>query len=518
MLHHGGGMARLTAILMGVLLSVAPARAAEAHPFEMPESLTPAVGFWVRVYAEWHTYQVAIHDSAHPDVIYRVLDLSEFAPRPSDDWPLKNEKADRYTEQVKAAREEIAEALRELDVTRPESARGLGGLQREVFLAWEHRSDDPERFGAAAGRVRSQRGLQDRFANGWRQGGRFLGAIQQALREAGMPEGLVAMAFTESLLDVHARSASGAVGPWQFLSGTGREYLVINDVVDERKDPVLATMAAARYLSAAKGRLGSWGLTVTSYNYGANGMARARAQLGTTDIERVLREYQTRSFGFAAKNYYAEFLASLHVITHADHYFPNTRPLPPWTFDAVALPTSATVRDLLDQGITRDRLAELNPALTPNALAGKVRLPRGLTVRVPVGKGAAVVQALKARGEADPPAVASKKVKLRRGETLLAVARRHKVSLGDLCALNGLNPNDSVHAGLELSVPAPRAGFTPLPEARAATQHGTPVAVTFAAPASLAPHAPLLAARRPAPEPVWIAFDASSSGSTPVAL
>ena len=88
-------------------------------------------------------------------------------------------------------------------------------------------------------------------------------------------------------------------------------YELINAVVDERKDPVLSTLAAARYLHNSKQRLGSWGAAITAYNYGTNGMERAVHRLGTSDLETILREHTSKSFGFAAKNYYAEFLASL---------------------------------------------------------------------------------------------------------------------------------------------------------------------------------------------------------------
>jgi membrane-bound lytic murein transglycosylase D len=483
-----------------------PVFAAEAPAgFEMPASLTPVVGFWTRVYAEWTSNHVAIHDAGRVDVIYRVLDISDFEPLDGDSAQARQQKVTARNQAVTDAREEVEAALRLLDEKRPEKVAGLKGAQREAFVAWETAgSRDPERFGSAASRVRSQRGLADRFARGVVQAGRFMGAIQLALKNAGLPEGLVALSFTESLMDVNARSVSGALGPWQFLTSTGREYLAINAAVDERKDPVLSTLAAARYLTNSKQRLGSWGVAITAYNYGTNGMARAVAQQHTADIELILRDYKTSKFGFAARNYYAEFLASLHVLSHLDHYFPGLRTAPPWTFDVVALPRRTRAAELWKAGVDQAALHELNPALTHAALDGTTLMPHGLTLRLPKGRGAKVVEALKKTDA--PQDVAVKTHTLKKGETLLTVARKNGLTLGELCSSNGLDPYAPVPAGKVLTLPA-MLGFTAFPEAQAALQKNTVATVTFAPPSVLPHFAAALAGRRPAPEPVVLAFE-----------
>lgn len=483
-----------------LLCAALPSRAAPPAPFEVPASLTPAVGFWTRVYGEWTSAQVVIHDTSRLDVVYRVLDLSEFEPTDEDATAVRMQKAGARTLAVQAARDEVEEALRSLDEDRPATVKGLKGARREAFLAWEAVGvDDAERFGRAAEHVRSQRGIAERYARAVVQSGRFMGVVQTSLHNAGLPDGLIALAMTESLLDVNARSVSGAVGIWQFLKGTGREYLAINDVVDERRDPVIATLAATRYLAASKARLGSWGAAITAYNYGMNGMARAVAQLGTSDIEVILRDYRTGKFGFAARNYYAEFLASLHVLSHAAHYFPGARPQPAWTFDVVTLPRRVRATELRRLGADRADLAELNPALTRAALDGTVLLPRGFTLRVPRGRGTPLLAAL-SRGD-EPADPAARTHTLRKGETLLAVCRRAGLTLGELCAANGLDPAAPVAAGTVLNLPA-RLATTPLPGAVA----GKAVSVALPAPLPLARFQEALAARRPGPPAVLVAL------------
>jgi membrane-bound lytic murein transglycosylase D len=474
-------------------------------PFETPPSLVPAVGFWVRVYSQWPSTHVALHDAARVEVVYRVLDLSEFEPQPHDRFELREAGQLARKEALDAARVEVEDALRWLAVEQPESPVGLSGVRREAFVAWQAYGEEPERFEAAQSRVRAQRGLSDKYAAGYRAAGRFMGAVQVSLRDAGLPPELVALAFTESLMNVHARSSSGAVGLWQFLSGTGREYLTINTVVDERKDPILSTLAAGRYLRNSKDRLGSWGIAITAYNYGTNGMTRAVQQLGTHNVEVILRDYRTSRFGFAARNYYAEFLASLHVLSHADQYFAGTRPVAPWVFDVLPLPAETFVSELWAVGVDSRSLTELNPALTSHVLQGKVPLPRGFTLRVPRGKGPMVLRRLHDTGSQQTPAP-DRHVVVRRGQTLHQIARKARVSLGALCAANGLDPHAPVFVGMRLKVPPPHVAFSVLPEAAQAIAAQSAREVTFSSAQSLPRAMGLLTGQRPGPEPWVVAF------------
>ena len=491
--------------------SLAAAALPDPSPFEVPASLKPAVGFWVRVYAEWNGSQSVLHDVSDVDVVYRVMDLSALQPQPADSAAVRQQKKAARMDAVRQSVDELEAALEALDALRPTRAAGLKGAQLDAFNAWQHLKDDPERFGRASGRVRAQRGARNRYATGIRESGRFAGAVQQALMDAGLPAGLLALAFTESLMNLQARSVSGAVGPWQFLKGTGREYLSINTLVDERKDPVLSTLAAGRYLTQSVRRLGSWGSAITGYNYGMNGMARAQAKLGTQDIDVIIASHRSRSFGFAARNYYAEFLASLHVLTHASHYFPEVRPLPPWRFDVVVVPAPITVAQLAAAHVSAGDLSELNPALTPAALAGRVQLPTGMTLRVPQGRGSSVRALLTKLPSA--PKAASRSHTLRRGETLLGVARRYGLSLGELCSANSLNPNQPVPAGIHLAIPSPAARFSRLPEADDLAPADVRIGVALATLRPMGRFVPALASRPGVGVPE-IAVAALSPGQT----
>ena len=150
--------------------------------------------------------------------------------------------------------------------------------------------------------------------------------IAQTLAAQGLPPEIAALPHVESSFQPTAMSKAGAAGMWQFIRSTGRRYLRIDGAVDERLDPYRSTEAAAQLLSYNYRLLGSWPLAITAYNHGAEGMRRARDQLGTDDIVRIVRQYQSPTFGFASRNYYCSFLAAMRLDRDPEKYFGNVTP------------------------------------------------------------------------------------------------------------------------------------------------------------------------------------------------
>jgi len=132
--------------------------------------------------------------------------------------------------------------------------------------------------------------------------------------------------------------------------------------------------------------LGDWGLAITSYNHGVAGMVRARDEFGP-DLARIVRYYQGTAFGFASRNFYAEFLAVRSIIRNLDTYFPEGVLLyPPLDHDLVRLTSAVPVSRLADRhGLDRETLADLNPAWTAAAIRGRAPLPAGIDVWLPHG-------------------------------------------------------------------------------------------------------------------------------------
>jgi len=115
---------------------------------------------------------------------------------------------------------------------------------------------------------------------------RYEKLMKKVLRDNGLPEDLFYIALIESGFSSQATSHAAAVGFWQFIRGTGKRYgLDINPFVDERRDPVFATQAAAEYFKGLYSVFGSWYLAMASYNVGEN------------RVKREVMNHYTRDFG-----------------------------------------------------------------------------------------------------------------------------------------------------------------------------------------------------------------------------
>jgi membrane-bound lytic murein transglycosylase D len=174
----------------------------------------------------------------------------------------------------------------------------------------------------AGERVRIQRGQRERFKRGLEISGRYDAVFRDIFRQAGLPEDLAYLPHVESSFQANAHSSAGAVGIWQFTRSAARVFMNVDGAVDERLNPVASARGAARYLRYAYDRLGSWPLALTAYNHGIAGMQRARDAFGT-DFMRIVYYYNSPQFGFASRNFYAEFLAARDVARQPERFFPE---------------------------------------------------------------------------------------------------------------------------------------------------------------------------------------------------
>jgi membrane-bound lytic murein transglycosylase D len=182
--------------------------------------------------------------------------------------------------------------------------------------------NQPGDYVTAASNIRVQQGLRERFRESLVRGHYYLPRMTKTFEANGLPAELAVLPLVESGFTCSARSSAGAVGIWQFTRSTGKQFLTISRRHDDRLNATRSTQAAAELLRYNYQVLGDWALAITAYNYGTYGMARAAATYGQ-DFGRILQSYDGRSFGFASKNYYAEFLAALQIYRAEDEYFPG---------------------------------------------------------------------------------------------------------------------------------------------------------------------------------------------------
>jgi membrane-bound lytic murein transglycosylase D len=194
----------------------------------------------------------------------------------------------------------------------------------EQRVAALFKGESPSAYTLAASNLRVQEGLREQFEAGLVRSRNYRAAMERIFVDEGLPPDLVSLANIESDFYNTAKSSAGAVGIWQFTRDTGKEYMRITRYHDDRFNPIAETRAAAQLLRFNYDSLGSWPLAITAYNYGTGGMEEA-AQIYGGDFGRIFRSFDGPHFGFASKNYYAEFLAALQVHKYEDQYFPDLK-------------------------------------------------------------------------------------------------------------------------------------------------------------------------------------------------
>ena len=207
--------------------------------------------------------------------------------------------------------------------------------------------------------------------------------MQKIFRAEGLPAQLAYLPLVESSFNIRARSGAGAVGMWQFIPETGKKFMRIDDKVDERRDPMASTRAAARLLNENYRILGSWPLAITAYNHGTEGIFRAIESVGSRDLVELIRHYRSPTFGFASKNFYAEFLAVVEIASQPEKHFPFLRLHRPVVLrDFEVKKTTALEAVLRPAAISQDAFFQWNPALE----AGTKVIPAGYRVNLPPEK------------------------------------------------------------------------------------------------------------------------------------
>jgi len=281
---------------------------------------------------------------------------------------------------------------------------------------------------------------------------RYIPMMKEVLKREGLPEDLVYVAMIESGFHLHARSVANAVGPWQFISDTGRRYsLRIDQWIDERKDPVKATVAAALYLKELYGIFnGDWYLAAAGYNAGENKILRAINMYNSSDFWEISRgSYLKRE----TKEYVPKLLAAAIIAKEPARYgFSDVAYLPPIEFDTVNIP-SRTDLELVARlcGTSYESIRELNPDLRhwctpPNYPDYLLKIPKGSKERFESEYAKIPEQ------QRFTEKVLYSHYQARKKDSLKAVARRFGTTTEALAEMNGISSKSRI-AGRRLVVP-----------------------------------------------------------------
>ena len=264
---------------------------------------------------------------------------------------------------------------------------------------------------------------------------------------------------------------------WQFMPGTGRIFLHVDSDYDDRLDPLRSSVAAAKLLRKNYELLGTWPLAITAYNHGAGGMARAVKTVGTKNFGVLADSYKSRTFGFASRNFYAEFLAAVDVMATASSRCPLAW-TEPYAVEEYRMDAFLNFADLASlTGLGKERLAALNPALGQRVLTGKYRVPRDYRLNLPAGTGSvfAVRYASLASERVHSTQTAYDRYhRISRGQTLSAIARRYGTTVATLQQINGIRDPSRVRSGHVIKVPSASTATSTTPVRVAAVPAARP--------------------------------------------
>jgi len=275
---------------------------------------------------------------------------------------------------------------------------------------------------------------------------RYIPLMKEIFREKNLPEDLVYVAMIESGFNPYAVSWARAVGPWQFMPATGKLYgLKIDWWIDERKDAVKSTYAAAEHLKDLHYLFGSWPLALASYNAGAGKVQRAVLRTRSEDFWDLKASRYIRK---ETKNYVPKYMAATIIAKNPEAYGFTLSKYEPFKYDDVVIEESTDLRLVARcAGCTYEEIKELNPELkrwvTPPHFST-------YTLRIPAGKK----ETFLTNFAAVPP---EQKIKwerheVGRGETLSGIAKQYNTTPDAIRDINGLKRNQ-VRPGKHLLIP-----------------------------------------------------------------
>ncbi|MDP6340259.1 MAG: LysM peptidoglycan-binding domain-containing protein [Candidatus Marinimicrobia bacterium] len=280
--------------------------------------------------------------------------------------------------------------------------------------------------------------------------------INHILNDCNLPPELVFLAMIESGLNPKAYSKAAANGMWQFIYSTGKLYgLERNWYVDERRDPEKATRAACAYLTDLYDEFDNWYLALSAYNAGEGRIRRATRLHQTSDF------WQLHSLPRETRNYIPYFLAAAIIAKNPENYgfYVKEKKQLPFDYDIVTIEKSADLTVLARSAeITFKSLQTLNPELRQSATPTE-----SYALKIPKGKKDIFMYNYNALPENERFAPQFITHKVRNGESLWTIAKKYRVSVHDLAAVNKIRNRSMIRIGQKFTIPVPGMNLASIP-------------------------------------------------------
>ena len=417
------------------------------------------VEFWKLIFTRFGQNDFVFHDKDDLSLTYHVLHFE----RDSSTTRVQTRK---QRDQLRQRKRELEQHFNSI-IRRGADPNELNPEQLKIVQIIENKGYDlsPTVLRHLRNNIRVQRGIREKFRSGLVRSGRHLQKIQRILRQHKLPVELSFLPHVESSFDYSAYSKRGAAGIWQFMRGTGRRFLRINRYVDERLDLLKATEAAALLMKENFQVLEAWPLAITAFNHGQNGMRRAKKQFGK-DLTNIVDHYKSRIFGFASKNFYAEFLAAVEIAQNPSQYFEGLEIDLPLPMDTVVLkrPYHLELLTRLPE-LSLAKIQAYNPHIRGPVWRKSGVLRQGTRINMPQGLGPAVAEALENAQPAQGPITVATDgatyYEVQYGDNLAFIARQFGLTVKAVQRKNNIRNPNRIYEGRLLLVSGPTANPPP---------------------------------------------------------
>ena len=274
---------------------------------------------------------------------------------------------------------------------------------------------------------------RSRIASWLERGRRYEPMIRSTFRAHGIPEDMYYLGLVESGYDPHAYSRAAAVGMWQFMTATAKGMgLRVDWWVDERRDPMKSTIAAARFLGALRDQFGSLYLAAAAYNGGPGRVARglnryASAMEDADGDDRFFVLADQKALRSETSNYVPQLIAAALIGKNPSRYGMELKSVAPFAYDSVVVPPSTPIAAVARAaGVSVEAIRDLNP----HVLRGVTPLTGKFLVRIPVGARPRFDSAFVLLSDSDR--VAFRRVTVKKGATVTSEAKKAGLTVAQL--------------------------------------------------------------------------------------
>ena len=276
------------------------------------------------------------------------------------------------------------------------------------------------------------------------------------LEQYNLPEELIVVSMIESGFDPKAVSKAKAVGLWQFMYSTGKQYGLNRDwYIDERQDPIKSTHAAAKYFKDLYSEFEDWYLVLAAYNTGPGRVNRALKLHETSDY------WQLYSLPKDTKNYIPYYLSSAIILQNPEKYgfkIPKSNPL---RFDEVEIEKSSDLNVLAKAADTKvSTIKKLNPELRQPATPNN----GPYSLNIPFGRKESFYKKFNAIPDDEKFAVQKVEHRVQKGENLTSIAAKYRVLKADLQTINNITNANNIRIGQILKIPVKGGIYANYPE------------------------------------------------------